>query len=173
MPYRNNPQDIATNGPFKCLRSDAWLGDGYYFWENYIEHAHWWGLKGCKNNYVICSAQYDNNQYYCFDLIDNYDHLFFLEEIYIIVKTKTRKPVLVPKLIELLKKEISFDFDAIRAPSLEAISDPLVIKYKSDNRAKIFLRPLNQICFFQKKNRLNLRDFRIVFPPHYVEGYVV
>lgn len=170
---RNNPQDIAINGPFKCTRSDAWLGDGFYFWENYIEHAHWWGSKGYNNNYIICSAQYDHNPSYCFDLINNYEHLSLLEDLYHIVKAKTSKPVLVSKIIELLKKQTTFDFDAVRAPSQDAKSEPLYIKYKSIHKAKIYLRPLNQICFFRKNNRLNLRDFQIIYPPQYVDGYVV
>ena len=170
---RNNPQEIVSDGPFGCKRSDAWLGNGFYFWENYFEHAKWWGSKGCNDNYVICSAFYDNNESFCFNLIDNYEHLEFLEELNLAVKAKRRKPVYIPQLIELLKRQGLFKYDAIRAPSLEAISDPLYVKYKPKHKARIFLRPLNQVCFIKKKNRLNLRDYKIVYPSHYVEGYVI
>ena len=170
---RNNPQEIESNGPFECTRSDAWLGDGYYFWEYFVEHAHWWGRKGCNNNYIICAAYYDKDQIYCFDLIDNYEHLNLLEELNHIVQAKENRPVYVSKLIELLKRKGLFNFDAIRAPSNEAISDPLVVKYKPKHRAKIYLRPLNQVCFIKKKNRLNLRGYKIIYPSQYVEGYVV
>ena len=27
----DNPDEIEQNGPFKCRREDAWLGEGYYF----------------------------------------------------------------------------------------------------------------------------------------------
>lgn len=27
----DNPDEIEQNGPFKCRRKDAWLGEGYYF----------------------------------------------------------------------------------------------------------------------------------------------
>lgn len=170
---RNNPLEIVSNGPFKCNRADAWLGHGYYFWENYIDHAHWWGEKGYDKMYVICSASYDFDALYCFDLVNNYDHLHLLEELSLEIKSKINKPVLVPKLIELLKLKNLFEFDAIRAPSNEAISDPLVAMYKKGNRARLYLRPMNQICFIHKKNRLNLRNYQIIYPPHYVDGYVV
>jgi|SRR5690554_4544244 len=114
-----------------------------------------------------------NKQNNSFNLIDNYEHLEFLEELNLAVKAKRRKPVYIPQLIELLKRQGLFKYDAIRAPSLEAISDPLYVKYKPKHKARIFLRPLNQVCFIKKKNRLNLRDYKIVYPSHYVEGYVI
>ena len=39
----DNPDEIEQNGPFKCRREDAWLGEGYYFWDSFVELAHWWG----------------------------------------------------------------------------------------------------------------------------------
>lgn len=40
---RNNPSEIETEGPFLCVRNNAWLGRGYYFWDTFVELAHWWG----------------------------------------------------------------------------------------------------------------------------------
>ena len=34
---RNNPDQIEEQGPFLCNRKSAWLGEGYYFWDSFIE----------------------------------------------------------------------------------------------------------------------------------------
>jgi hypothetical protein len=66
---RGNLDFIENNGPFICKRNNAWLGTGYYFWESFIENAHWWG-KECNNypnGYVICKAIYTENEEKCFN----------------------------------------------------------------------------------------------------------
>lgn len=37
-----NKQSIETFGPIYG-KVDTWLGNGYYFWDGFIELAHWWG----------------------------------------------------------------------------------------------------------------------------------
>ncbi|MBK9689303.1 MAG: hypothetical protein IPO65_16695 [Saprospiraceae bacterium] len=58
---RGNQDYVENNGPFLCSRNNAWLGNGYYFWDSFIENAHWWGWKVKKftNGYFICEAFYD------------------------------------------------------------------------------------------------------------------
>ena len=58
---RNNPDKIEEQGPFLCSHKNAWLGKGYYFWDSFIENAHWWGQKGAryKNGYVICESTFE------------------------------------------------------------------------------------------------------------------
>jgi hypothetical protein len=43
--------------PVKCTRTDAWLGEGYYFWDDILD-AHLWGKTSKRrlNNYDIYSA---------------------------------------------------------------------------------------------------------------------
>ena len=40
---RGNPDYVEQHGPFICTNKNAWLGEGYYFWDTIIELAHWWG----------------------------------------------------------------------------------------------------------------------------------
>ena len=30
---RSNPDQIEEQGPFLCRHKNAWLGEGYYFWD--------------------------------------------------------------------------------------------------------------------------------------------
>jgi len=53
---RDNPDEIERHGPFKCTSSTAWLGHGYYFWDNDLDRAHKWGIQSYKEGYVICET---------------------------------------------------------------------------------------------------------------------
>jgi len=60
---RNNPDVVENQGPFLCNRKDVWLGIGYYFWDSFIENAHWWGKEGARyKNYFICESSFELNE---------------------------------------------------------------------------------------------------------------
>lgn len=83
---RNNPDEVESQGPFLCNRKDAWLGNGYYFWDSFIENAHWWGKEGARyKSYLICESSFHLNEK-CFDLYDNPEHIKNLIEIINIMK---------------------------------------------------------------------------------------
>jgi hypothetical protein len=77
---RGNPVWVEDNGPLRCNRGNAWLGDGYYFWDSHIQLAHYWG-EMYKKGYMICaaSAVLDHT---CWDLHNNANHRIEFEEIY-------------------------------------------------------------------------------------------
>jgi len=54
---RGNPDDIESYRPFICRSKTAWLAHDYYFWDSFIENAHWWGTKIDTDEYVICEAE--------------------------------------------------------------------------------------------------------------------
>ncbi len=45
---------LEREGPYICSWENSWLGDGYYFWEAFIENAHWWGreIRKYANGYM-------------------------------------------------------------------------------------------------------------------------
>ena len=55
----DNADYVEQNAPFPCDRKNSWLGTGYYFWDTFIENAHWWGEVNYKNSYIICKAVCD------------------------------------------------------------------------------------------------------------------
>jgi hypothetical protein len=67
--------------PVKCYRSDAWLGEGYYFWY-YLDDANHWGItsKTKTGYYEMYAADID-----CEDVLDtvfNEEHyLFWIKQI--------------------------------------------------------------------------------------------
>ncbi len=51
---------LLTNAPFKSCRSSEndtvcypYLGEGYYFWDNNLKSAEWWGKTHYNNSYSI------------------------------------------------------------------------------------------------------------------------
>lgn len=176
---RNNPDEVESQGPFPCNRKDAWLGSGYYFWDSFIQNAHWWGKEGaCYTSYLICESSFHLNEK-CFDLYDNPEHIknfndaiIFLNEKGLYAKGKTT----VARIIEFLKNSNPFPYEAIRAMGINSKSKQSEFSDKiSFNTSKpqyLDLTPAVQICFV-KKNTSNRKNFKIVYPPEYCEDYVV
>lgn len=174
-----NPDPIEQEGPFICNRKDAWLGKGYYFWDTFIELAHWWGNHYYKDSYIICHAICDYRYDECYDLTNPETIKEFSEIINAIRKQNiplTNKTV--PTIINYLKSINQFPYMVIRANAMNTIAadNPHFTKFKMPFQSKypayLDLRPPYQLCFLTKK-AFNLRDYRIVHPPEYTEGYVV
>lgn len=179
---RNNPDVIEDRGPFLCHRNNAWLGNGYYFWEHFIKNAHWWGVSGgeFKNGYVICKAVCDRDIDNCFDLVDNYSHLDMFNSAIDIMSSQalyTPNITTVARIIEHLRATLKiFRFEASRAYGIHTKS-----KHSPFTRHVIFdvrhqdkyldSYPAIQVCLYNKSS-LNISDYKIVYPDVYVDGYV-
>ena len=71
---RNNPDEVESQGPFICT-NNPWLGKGYYFWDTFLDLAHWWGKQVHSGNYIICQTFIEDNSEYILDLVGNTQHL--------------------------------------------------------------------------------------------------
>ena len=83
MRSRHLYQSVEDRGrveytPIFCEAKDAWLGQGYYFWDSEINDAHWWGQEHYNGFYVICQSKYDYDSLEYFDLLGNTDHRKYL-----------------------------------------------------------------------------------------------
>jgi hypothetical protein len=170
------------DGPFICRNKTAWLGKGYYFWESFIENAHWWG-KECNNyryGYVVCEAYYDLDDTLCFNLVDNPEHFQMLRDTICAMEREglyEKEKTTVARLIYYLKDTIRvFNYHASRINGLNSRSknSPYseIALFNRGDYQYIDLIPTIQVCFY-KKGVLNLRNYRIVYPDEYVEGYAV
>ncbi|MCC5920183.1 MAG: hypothetical protein LAT68_07900 [Cyclobacteriaceae bacterium] len=177
--------EIESKGPFLCKRMNAWLGEGYYFWDSFIENAHWWGESGARynNGYVICESSYDLDDEKCFNLVDNPSHLDQFNGIKKILVERGLYKVeetTVARVIEFIKKIGVFNFEAIRVFGINSVgqrssfSNRTIFVYKGGKNALQYLdsTPAIQINFLSKKG-LNRRGFKIVYPLEYTEGYLV
>lgn len=181
---RGNPEFIEAEGPFACYWENTWLGDGFYFWDSFINNAHWWGKKRYKKvGYVICQATCDYDTTRCFDLVGEIDHLqmFYghvtmMEQMQIVNEKTT-----VAQVLSFIKDHnADFIFEAVRVYGINSISER-----NSANKGFIFrmtfetgkyqfldMRPPIQICIFQRDG-LGLRNFQIIYPETYSDDYVI
>lgn len=180
---RDNPDYVENNGPFPCKRNNAWLGSGYYFWESFIENAHWWGCEGARftNGYFICEAFYDFDETNCFNLIDNPEHFQLFNNSKKIMLEKglyVPNQTTVARIVEHLKNTLKvFNYEAIRvyginSKSINSTYSNRTIFDKKHNTKYLDSLPTIQICFYSKSS-LNLRDYRLIYPPEYTDDYLV
>lgn len=179
---RGNPDHIEANAPFHCNWKNAWLGDGYYFWDTFIENAHWWGSTRYGTSYVICRGICDFSSHNCFDLVGDTEHMQDFSAVIDLLKERKKidGKTTVATVITFLKNKVGFSFEAIRVYGIQSISS-----YKSEyeryvhrlpfelNKVQYLdYKPAIQLCLFKSKS-LNLRDLRIEFPDEYNVDFVV
>jgi hypothetical protein len=180
---RTNPDVIAENAPFVCNADNAWLGDGYYFWDSFIELAHWWGSMKYKKNYVICSFKCDFDSSLCFDLVGETEHMKQFSESIDFLKQQNLvdENTTVSRIISFLRDKVGgFNYEAVRAHGIGSVSDtsPKVKKFRHrmvfefGGRQYLDYKPAIQICIY-KKNGLNLRNGRIEYPDKYIKEFVI
>lgn len=181
---KENPDHVANHGPFPCNRKNAWLGEGFYFWDAHIQLAHWWGEVNFanriyKNGYIVCQADAVLDQH-CWDL--HGDGLARLElkkicDLLIDTQMTTYDDILVNHVIEYLKKIKEFKYKSIRALSMKTVSpkrfSDYVLRIAFDRRLEeqvLDIYPPVQICLVEK-TALSLRNFRIIYPTEYIDNF--
>jgi len=177
---KENPDEVERHGPFICNWANSWLGAGYYFWDYFVENAHWWGNTHCKGRYMICEASIQLDSDNCFDLVDNFKHLDDLEKSINLMKENGvfQKGVTLSKVIGFMRDNDIFpNFSAIRANGINSKNElykPNFRIYFENNNTYHYLnyKPEVQICIMKFEN-LDFKDFKIVYPDEYIDGYAV
>ena len=183
---KDNPEEVERNGPFICKWSNAWLGEGYYFWERFINSAHWWGEAHCNNNYFICEATCFKTEENCFDLVGDTEHMEIFSNAIDIMKDQgiINEKTTVPRILSYLKDDLKlFKYEATRAVGYTSIGKTKSAKFikrmlfepsKTDRPAHFLdYKPPIQICFY-KKTSMGLNGYSIIFPLEYsIVDYVI
>lgn len=179
---RGNIDYIEDHAPFPCNWPNTWLGNGYYFWDTFIENAHWWGnmrytTKG--KDYVICSFLCDFDNITCYDLVGETEHMsdFDLALQQLKKEKKLTEKTTVTRVLNYLKNTGSFKFEAIRVYGIRSISENQHefrhrLIFEVGKPQYLDIKPAIQICIFKKRG-LNLRNLKIEFPDEYNPDYLV
>jgi len=172
---------LEANGPYPCNWPNTWLGLGYYFWDSFIKNAHWWGqeIRNYPNGYIICEAICDFNDSDCCDLVGNTEHLKLFHDAYEFLKQKglADSKTTVGRVIQYLKEDVkTFKYSATRALGFRSKNFhskfSFTLPFEESKPAYLDFTPAIQICFYSKTS-LNLRDYKIKYPPEYSEDYLV
>lgn len=176
---RDNPDVIERDGPFPCKWENTWLGTGYYFWDTFIENAHWWGNTRYNCNYIICQAECEFNDTKCFDLVGSTEHLNVFSDTVSLMKTQKliTNNTTVARVIAHLKDKIKvFNYEAIRVYGIKSKAefseyDSRLI-FEVGKQSYLDIKPAIQICIY-RKNGLSLKEYVVIYPDEYNSEFVV
>lgn len=180
---RDNPEEVEEHGPYKCIRSDAWLGCGYYFWY-YQQFAHWWGKvakwdlnKG--SGYFICSILCDLSPNHTLDLAfdpDMIEDFATIVENYIeefINNQRTVKPsdLTSRAIFEDISNWYDTEIKAVMLKTDGAVGEEysnILPRIKFGNyKAHYSVYPEVQICVINP-DIFRKTSFQIIYPEEYV-----
>lgn len=138
------------------------LGEGYYYWDNNINTAHFWGKSRYRNQYFILESELNLETDFFFDLVGNRQHMLDYITLYNKVKEKFKLKTDWPigRVFEFLKilekqKEYKgiFPFKVIRAIDNSVQRDKQFDFYFVSHRNNYTnLAPRLVICVIQKNN---------------------
>lgn len=165
---RNNAEEIQLRGPKKCLRSNAWLGEGYYFWDSLVKWAHDWGWKGYKGKYMIFRGEIviDQNTFDLYGNVVQQEAFWALYEELKGRKVIPEQELTVGKILAYMIKNGLFPYHTIRAGDIPEQEN----KVSFGGRRGEFLQLGNrvQICLLEQET-LNLQSFSVIYPEHYIK----
>jgi hypothetical protein len=171
---KGNADQIENEGPFPVQDvKNSYLGGGYYFWDNHIELAHWWGKVHCANKYVICQGDLEVTEDLFFDLLGSREQQLYFKDV--ISKLPGAEHMPIGSVIELLKelegkpnKKGIFPFKVIRAMDVKNNSfKQNVIPFAKKKVGEMTLAPQIIVCLIEKNN-LHLRSYKIIHPDKYI-----
>lgn len=163
----NRRSTVEQNGPF-ISKLNTYLGKGYYFWDDHIELAKWWGEVHCKNDYIICEGNFIISRNSFLDLVgsrQDMKHLALLMKKFDISHFNIGEAIEFFKKIEKLStKKGIFPFNAIRAIDFrESSFIARNVKFAKNKTGVMTFSPQIIICLIEK-NKLILPTYKIINP---------
>ncbi len=166
---RNNPDDVEKDGPVLGLYK-PWLGVGYYFWDGFVDNAHWWGKVHVKGDYMICKASVEGDDNFLLDLHSNPEHMTLFSKTMQLLESKLKKNLTVNEAIAYLRKRSdSFIYKVIRAETPNCGSPKMQYPFVNSHHSKLNLIKSIQVCVSDKSF---IVDFNVIYPEHYSQDWL-
>lgn len=171
---RGNYKEVEGHGPYLCSKreesgrtklgsKEPWLGEGYYFWEHYIDDAKWWGDEIYRGHYIIAESRLDLHTEGLLDLYGDIEAQSDFEHCAIFIKGKMGfNRLKVADVIQHMRD---------RFPEIRAVRVcPVNLSFPASNIIATFpgrkygisLSRKVQICIYDKD--ILPDEFRIVYP---------
>jgi len=112
MFHTQEKRDMRLTSPIKCSRDDAWLGEGYYFWDD-LNDAKQWGNKSKRKTgaFEIYRSEIDIENF--LNTVFNEEHYRFwvrqIEKAAKVIQLKTRTKPTIKEINEYFKEKASWD----------------------------------------------------------------
>ena len=127
---------------------DPWLGEGYYFWDGFIELAQWWAKKMKYPQACIYEASIEVEESDMLDLVGNTsDMRAFRDFTKILKRKKPNEKITVLKVITLMVRELSHKYKLIRARTEHKLPvDDNKVPFKENRNEYMVSMPAIQMC---------------------------
>jgi len=138
--------------PIRCVRRDAWLGKGFYFWDD-LEDAVQWGRQAKRPKYEIYQAEIDCDN--VLDTVFNEDHYrFWVKQIETVTKILEEKTGRKPRVDEV------YSYFTSRLSWFQKLSG-LMFSDSPTSRPKLYIRPHEPLAY-RKRIQLAVYDLSIM-----------
>lgn len=168
---RNDADEVEQHGPYHCSAHDAWLGDGYYFWDSHIDLAHWWGRKHYpSSNYMICRSTIPCDD----EILDLYNspenQVEFKQTVDVMREELATEDIKVPQVIKYIRDHTNYyqRYKGIRCMGIGSTSSndfsSYRFKFVNKNHAYLDLCPPIQYCITEISI---LNGYEVMYPEYY------
>ncbi len=158
-----------ANAPFKSCynkltNNEPYLGDGFYFWDDNLPLAEWWGKIHYNNSYTILEYDLDLFGDHFLDLVGSrQDFIYFQTLVDRIRQYPGCENFGVCKCIKFLlerekSKQGTFPIRIVRALDISRVEG---MEFAENKKGRMLLDPRIIICFFDK-NDIPLRTAKVV-----------
>lgn len=158
--FENRNANDVENAPYRCSDVNAFLGRGYYFWEDNLPFAKFWGgvwYIDYDKKYFIGETEIKCNGADFFDLVGDRHHQKFLKETarFLAAKRPRTSGWPIGKIIEFLKGASKdpddvffekFEYKVIRAVDDSAVKLSQNYRFTDGNISYMDLNPCYIIC---------------------------
>lgn len=171
---RNNVDYVEANGPFPGNVRDRWLGKGYYFWDTFIDAAHYWGFVSYKSKgkgYIIAKSEVDIPQNKLLNLLEPAQIVMFTKWRDSYARTFPDSKVTIERVLTHAKNIMgaNFPYVAIKAEFKDCFNykeyQDRIYPYPA-SKAYLDLKPPVQICILDK-SIIGADNFKVVYPIEY------
>lgn len=126
---------------------NTWLGEGYYFWDGFVELPHWWGVVHYDNNYIINEASVEVNSSEYLDLVGDTSAMRkFISAYKVLQQEFPEENITVKAVIALMKQSGIYSFRVVRARTEHKIPGSEKIRFVIPDKAYMVSIPAIQIC---------------------------
>lgn len=168
---RDNADEVERDGPYMCKSKNAWLTEGYYFWDDNIDFAKDWGKVYRDRGCIIIECKLNFSR--LLDLVGSTSSHKEFEQLFKVVqerggnKDRWKFGDIVRFLREMNKKRSGvFPYEGIRVEDYPKTA--LRIYYSDKGQEFMLCGKRIQICLFAKNSLILPSGVRVVYPEKYV-----
>lgn len=171
----DNVDYVEANGPFPGNVRDTWLGKGYYFWDTFINSAHFWGRISylcAGKEYIIAQSNVLLPAEKVLNLLEPTDLVKFAAWRDEYRRTFPKSKITIERVLTHAENIMGskFPYIAVRAEFRDCINiRDYQDRISPNGKAYLDLKPPIQVCI-KDKNIIGKDNFKVIYPESYIDN---